>query len=214
MPDTKAALKHSRIKRATKECACTLLDSFLEERLNKLSETEVKKLHQLASNWLSGRSAYIEAMRHSPAANDFSEDAPCAPQGTNLGVTRVLSSISSGAIPLIDQLLNAALPEPQNGLRQVLSSDNVVPNLVSERLAIPQHTKTSTSEALYIGSLSPREIEILKLLGRGLSMKGTARGLAISPGTVKWHVKNLYEKLGASSREDALSKARLRQLIH
>lgn len=61
--------------------------------------------------------------------------------------------------------------------------------------------------------LTPREIEILVLLGTGLSVKGVARDLVISPGTVKWHVKNLYYKLGASSREDALSKARLRRII-
>jgi DNA-binding CsgD family transcriptional regulator len=69
------------------------------------------------------------------------------------------------------------------------------------------------------GNISPaslltiRETDILESLGKGLSVKGAARGLAISPGTVKWHVKNLYRKLGASSREDALHKARLLHLI-
>lgn len=62
-------------------------------------------------------------------------------------------------------------------------------------------------------SLTARETEILELLGKGLSIKGIARDLAISPGTVKWHVKNTYEKLGATAREDALKKAQLRQLI-
>ena len=61
--------------------------------------------------------------------------------------------------------------------------------------------------------LTVRETEILELFGKGLSVKGIARSFAISPGTVKWHVRNLYEKLGASSREDALSKARLRKII-
>lgn len=61
--------------------------------------------------------------------------------------------------------------------------------------------------------LTARETEILELLGKGLSVKGAARDLTISPGTVKWHAKNIYEKLGVTSREDALRKARLRQLI-
>lgn len=64
-----------------------------------------------------------------------------------------------------------------------------------------------------IGFLTPREMEILECLGTGLSVKGAARGLSISPGTVKWHVKNIYYKLGASSREDALAKARVRNII-
>ena len=63
------------------------------------------------------------------------------------------------------------------------------------------------------GSLTPREAEILKLLGKGLSMKGAARVLSISAGTVKWHMRNAYQKLGASSREDALTKARQWELI-
>lgn len=71
----------------------------------------------------------------------------------------------------------------------------------------------STDDALFTASLTPRETEILELQGKGFSLKGAARGLGISPGTVKWHVKNIYWKLGASSREDALSKAREWQLI-
>ena len=73
--------------------------------------------------------------------------------------------------------------------------------------------KIPVVDAPDIRLLTPREIEILVLLGTGLSVKGVARDLVISPGTVKWHVKNLYYKLGASSREDALSKARLRRII-
>jgi DNA-binding NarL/FixJ family response regulator len=61
--------------------------------------------------------------------------------------------------------------------------------------------------------LTAREMEIMELFGTGLSVKGAARELAISPGTVKWHVKNIYYKLGASSREDALFKARQRKIL-
>lgn len=56
--------------------------------------------------------------------------------------------------------------------------------------------------------LTVREREILGLLGRALSTKSIARELALSPGTVKWHLSNIYGKLGAYSKEDALAKAR------
>lgn len=58
-----------------------------------------------------------------------------------------------------------------------------------------------------------RELEVLHLAGMGLSMKSTAKALGISSGTVKWHLKNLYQKLGAGSREEALQKARAGNLI-
>ncbi|MES2490954.1 MAG: LuxR C-terminal-related transcriptional regulator [Pseudomonadota bacterium] len=82
-----------------------------------------------------------------------------------------------------------------------------------EILPVAQTLIISTDAALFTASLTPRETEILELQGKGLSLKGAARGLGISPGTVKWHVKNIYWKLGASSREDALFKARELQLI-
>ena len=62
-------------------------------------------------------------------------------------------------------------------------------------------------------ALTSREIEILELSGKGLSIKGVAQALGISPGTVGWHLKNSYQKLGASSREEALRKARALHLI-
>ena len=87
--------------------------------------------------------------------------------------------------------------------------------VVSESTILPtvQTVKKSASGHPEAISLTPRETEVLALQGQGLSIKGIARELFIAPGTVKWHVKNVYEKLEASNREDALYKARLRQII-
>ncbi|MFK0090722.1 LuxR C-terminal-related transcriptional regulator [Pseudomonas sp. NPDC090755] len=56
--------------------------------------------------------------------------------------------------------------------------------------------------------LSPRELEVVEQLARGLSTKSIAKVLDLSPGTIKWHLKNIFGKLGAFSREDAVNKAR------
>lgn len=52
--------------------------------------------------------------------------------------------------------------------------------------------------------LSPREAEIAELLRRGLSNKLIGRELGLSEGTVKFHLRNLYAKLGAHTRDDAV----------
>jgi LuxR family transcriptional regulator, regulator of acetate metabolism len=54
--------------------------------------------------------------------------------------------------------------------------------------------------------LTPRELEILRLIARGLSNRAIATTLVIGEGTVKYHVKNLLRKLQARSRTDAVSR--------
>ena len=56
--------------------------------------------------------------------------------------------------------------------------------------------------------LSDREIEVLKLLERGLSNQQIAEELFISTNTVKAHLKNIYGKLGVNNRVQAISKGR------
>lgn len=62
-------------------------------------------------------------------------------------------------------------------------------------------------------AISQREREILNLLSRGMPNKRIAHSLNVSVDTVKWHLKNLYSKLGTSSRFDAVQCARRHGLI-
>jgi LuxR family maltose regulon positive regulatory protein len=54
--------------------------------------------------------------------------------------------------------------------------------------------------------LSQREIEILDHVSRGLSNKEIARALRVAPETIKWHLKNIFEKLNVSSRVEAMQR--------
>lgn len=62
-------------------------------------------------------------------------------------------------------------------------------------------------------SLTPREREVLELLGEGESNKAIARRLKISEHTVKFHVASIFGKLGAGTRTEAVTVALRRGLI-
>lgn len=57
------------------------------------------------------------------------------------------------------------------------------------------------------GGLSQREIQMLQLLGSGMSNKRIAHTLSISEVTVKFHLGNLYRKMGCRKRSEALKSA-------
>jgi LuxR family maltose regulon positive regulatory protein len=52
--------------------------------------------------------------------------------------------------------------------------------------------------------LSAREVDILDHVSRGLSNKEIARAMRVAPETIKWHLKNIFEKLDVSSRIEAV----------
>ncbi|HEY1930917.1 MAG TPA: response regulator transcription factor [Acetobacteraceae bacterium] len=55
-------------------------------------------------------------------------------------------------------------------------------------------------------ALTPREVEILTLVGQGLTNKAVARKLGISVHTVKFHLEAMFAKLEANSRAEAVVK--------
>ncbi|HUC80630.1 MAG TPA: helix-turn-helix transcriptional regulator [Flavisolibacter sp.] len=56
--------------------------------------------------------------------------------------------------------------------------------------------------------ITPRETEILHLMAQGNMNKEIAGQLNISPETVKKHIKNIFQKIGAHNRIEALNKTR------
>ncbi|MBM3144222.1 MAG: response regulator transcription factor [Chloroflexi bacterium] len=61
--------------------------------------------------------------------------------------------------------------------------------------------------------LSPREVEVMTLLGEGLANRVIADRLYVSENTVKYHVRNILQKLGAQNRTEAVAYAMRMGLI-
>jgi DNA-binding NarL/FixJ family response regulator len=63
-------------------------------------------------------------------------------------------------------------------------------------------------------ALTPREVEVLKFVARGLGNKEIADRIGTAGGTVKMHIQNILAKLGASDRTHAVTIAIQRGILH
>jgi RNA polymerase sigma factor (sigma-70 family) len=61
---------------------------------------------------------------------------------------------------------------------------------------------------LLVDSITARERDVLRLVGKGMSNKEIAENLGMTINTVKSHVKNIYEKLQVNRRVQAVAKAK------
>jgi DNA-binding NarL/FixJ family response regulator len=93
----------------------------------------------------------------------------------------------------------------------VVSGERVMATAVANRV-LDMLTGTVTPKEFYDG-LTPREIEILKLLAAGMANKQIAYKLKISEKTVRNHVSNTYEKLGIYDRSQAVLYAVRKGLV-
>jgi DNA-binding CsgD family transcriptional regulator len=83
----------------------------------------------------------------------------------------------------------------------------VTAGLVVRSTDIAPRGFTALDEGHPDAPLTPRELEVLKCIGEGLTNKLIARRLDISLHTVKFHIESLLRKLGATTRAQALARA-------
>ena len=94
---------------------------------------------------------------------------------------------------------------PQFG-EQAPSSDAGQPPRAAAAAADTQSTQP---RVLATALLTPKEAEVLQLLAGNLSNKQIAAALGVGAQTVKWHLKNMFQKLEAGTRQHLLARARM-----
>ncbi|HEY7216230.1 MAG TPA: response regulator transcription factor [Thermoanaerobaculia bacterium] len=103
------------------------------------------------------------------------------------------------------RLLVDAVREVHTGGRWV---DKTSANRALEKL-LRREEESRQAEPL----LTPRELEIVRMIARGLRNRAIAEQLQISEGTVKIHLHNIYEKLEVSGRGELAFHARNKGLV-
>jgi LuxR family transcriptional regulator, maltose regulon positive regulatory protein len=113
--------------------------------------------------------------------------------------------------PPIAQLLSGVLEVQQRG-----SLDPPVPAHYLRKLIAALERDATGAKSPDVGlpePLSERELEVLALLASGKSNRQISSQLFVSVGTVKSHINNLYRKLDAHSRTQAVARARELKLL-
>ena len=152
---------------------------------------------------LQGRPAEAEN-QYEQACSFFKE------VGTTIGVIWCMYGLSRAAIALFNPARGRELAEAAGQVaRQIHSASWIAKtdNLLHQ--VDPQSSRT-LSETINNGdeSFSPREMEVLQLLKSDLSGPDIARRLIVSLNTVRYHTKNIYRKLRANTRLEAIQHAK------
>jgi NarL family two-component system response regulator LiaR len=117
----------------------------------------------------------------------------------------IIGLLEAGACGYL--LKNSPGNDVVRAIRAVRSGESVLDSEVTRKLVqrLASLSK-SPDERETSGQLTSREMEILKWAARGLSNKELSDKLFISLRTVKAHMTNIFNKLGCSSRTDAIIK--------
>jgi two-component system, NarL family, response regulator YdfI len=119
-------------------------------------------------------------------------DANWSERALRAGVGALLPRESSAAE------IYSAIQAANGGM--VLLDPEIVRDLVTR--GRPDRTETTLET---VEELTPREIEVLRMMAEGLGNKEIAARLGISDHTVKFHISSILAKVGASSRTEAVT---------
>ena len=117
-----------------------------------------------------------------------------------------------------DEDIHRALTAGARGylLKDMMRSEllNVIRTVRGGQRSIPPAVAARLAEYTPRVELTPRELEVLALLGKGFSNPEIANVLGRTESTVKVHVSNILEKLGVTDRTEAVTVAIQRGILH
>jgi DNA-binding NarL/FixJ family response regulator len=114
---------------------------------------------------------------------------------------------------LLDQGASAFLVKTITRLELIAAVRSVVTSRGNVLLSVSRRTINHLDSPPPNAALSARELEVLRLAALAMSNAQIGKRLLITEGTVKRHLTNIYAKLGATSRVDAIRKATAARLI-
>jgi DNA-binding NarL/FixJ family response regulator len=118
----------------------------------------------------------------------------------------ILAALGAGARGYLTK--DSGRQDIARAIRAAAAGQSVLDHVVQERLlASTLAARPPSAPEPIPADLTPREREVLTLIGQGRSNRGIAEHLFISEATVKTHINNLFAKAGIRDRADAVRRA-------
>ncbi len=121
----------------------------------------------------------------------------------------IFKAICAGASGYI--LKRSGTAELPNAIRNVLSGGAPMTSSVAKKVIQMLPSKEHKQEEKF--DLTSHEIAVLQLLVKGFSYKMIAADLKVGIDAIRFHIKNIYDKLHVHSATEAVSKALLNKLV-
>jgi serine/threonine-protein kinase PknK len=212
-----AAIRHHLLTlRARTMAAAGRLDHALELAAEVLRDVEqahqphaevVARLELAAVQFIAGQ------------ADRGAETAiPALVTASQAGLVRSVLDVGPSALRIVSELRDAqrrqrwpeGMPDVRaDYLARLLSTAHAD----AGRAAFPVIDRPIERRPMPEEPLNAREVDILRLLERGLANKEIARNLGLTINTVKWYLKNIYVKLGVTRRGESVAEARRRRIL-
>jgi LuxR family maltose regulon positive regulatory protein len=136
-------------------------------------------------------------------------------RGQRLGLVRSLLDAHPKAMELISEVARNEQLDPVLAfyVERLQAVQPPAPAKLPEPQPQPQaqtgrQQRKKKSAGSLIEPLSEREIDVVNMLAQTMPNKKIARALGLSPETVKWHLSQIYSKLGVNSRDEAVARMR------
>ncbi|MDF5751907.1 helix-turn-helix transcriptional regulator [Spongiactinospora sp. TRM90649] len=197
---------------------CTVCDSYTHEAFDESQSERARVVRALADGIRAGMhvdgpvgDAYrmMCERAHDEAAAAWARLGRCYPQARALVMAAKEASVAGDREAAAVRLRDAHPLAVSLGAHPLIESIEVL----SRRVGVSLDGGAPLADTTGADLLTPREVEVLRLVAQGRSNRDIAAELFISAKTVSVHVSNILAKLGVSSRTEATAAAHRRSLL-
>jgi NarL family two-component system response regulator LiaR len=161
----------------------------------------------------------MDGLESTAAIIDQNPDAHILALTSSSDDEKVVAAVQAGVMGYL--LKDARRVEILQGIRQVSQGKVYLTQPMASKLLIGMRQNRASPTVAdpqepekMVETLTPRELDVLKLIGQGISNREIAQRLFLSAGTVRTHVHHILAKLGLKNRNQAILFALRSGLIH